>query len=343
MNPDNFVSVLLGNRSLAASGKKVLESGPNDHVFVYFADHGAPGLIAFPSDELLASRLLKTLHQMHDRKMFKHLVFYLEACESGSMFEKKLPSNINVFAVTAANSKESSYACYWDEQREAFLGDLFSVEWIEESEKRRSLNSETVDNQYRYLVRTTNMSHVMEFGDLSITKLPLGQFQGLNVSQLSLGEMTPRIEPHSDAVPSHDVPLIVAHRRAMAAKDPIEKSHLTAAYQAMINARTFMKSSIQLMSKKMQAHQIIRPHSDLIRERMPLTRTACYETLYKTFDEHCFDLSTHPHSLRFLYVLVNACENLDVDTEETVSQLAQIVTSHCTSFNLKSSPFRSIS
>jgi len=27
-------------------------SGPNDHVFVYFTDHGAPGLIAFPESEV---------------------------------------------------------------------------------------------------------------------------------------------------------------------------------------------------------------------------------------------------------------------------------------------------
>ena len=27
-------------------------SGPNDHVFVFFTDHGAPGLIAFPESEV---------------------------------------------------------------------------------------------------------------------------------------------------------------------------------------------------------------------------------------------------------------------------------------------------
>lgn len=27
-------------------------SGPNDHVFVYFTDHGAPGILAFPDDEV---------------------------------------------------------------------------------------------------------------------------------------------------------------------------------------------------------------------------------------------------------------------------------------------------
>jgi hypothetical protein len=30
----------------------VLESGPNDKVFLNFADHGATGLIAFPKDYL---------------------------------------------------------------------------------------------------------------------------------------------------------------------------------------------------------------------------------------------------------------------------------------------------
>ena len=27
-------------------------SGPNDHIFIFFTDHGAPGLIAFPDDEV---------------------------------------------------------------------------------------------------------------------------------------------------------------------------------------------------------------------------------------------------------------------------------------------------
>ena len=27
-------------------------SGPNDHVFVYFTDHGAPGILAFPDDDV---------------------------------------------------------------------------------------------------------------------------------------------------------------------------------------------------------------------------------------------------------------------------------------------------
>jgi hypothetical protein len=41
-----------------------LYSGPQDHVFVNFVDHGAPGLLAFPSDELYADDLVKALRKM---------------------------------------------------------------------------------------------------------------------------------------------------------------------------------------------------------------------------------------------------------------------------------------
>ena len=70
-------------------------SGPNDRVFVNFVDHGAPGLIAFPRDELHATALMDAVKNMHSQQKFKELVFYIEACESGSMFQDLLPDDIN--------------------------------------------------------------------------------------------------------------------------------------------------------------------------------------------------------------------------------------------------------
>ena len=43
--------------------------------------------------------------------MYKQLVFYLEACESGSMFVN-LPKNINVYSLSAAGTSESSWGNY---------------------------------------------------------------------------------------------------------------------------------------------------------------------------------------------------------------------------------------
>ena len=43
--------------SHANGSGKTIESGPNDHIFVYFADHGAPGILGFGMDVLTAEDL----------------------------------------------------------------------------------------------------------------------------------------------------------------------------------------------------------------------------------------------------------------------------------------------
>ena len=54
-----------------------LYSGPNDHVFINFVDHGAPGLLAFPSSELHARTLQDTLLDMNQKNKFGKLVMVI--------------------------------------------------------------------------------------------------------------------------------------------------------------------------------------------------------------------------------------------------------------------------
>lgn len=49
--------------------------------------------------------------------------------------KKKLHSIwFTVYATTAANPRESSYACYYDDERQTYLGDWYSVNWMEDSD-----------------------------------------------------------------------------------------------------------------------------------------------------------------------------------------------------------------
>lgn len=63
-------------------------------------------------------------------------LIYIEACESGSMFEGLLPNNYNIYATTASNAEESSYATYCPGDDSAgfdtCLGDLYSISWLED-------------------------------------------------------------------------------------------------------------------------------------------------------------------------------------------------------------------
>ena len=46
VNVDNFFAVLLGDKSKVKGGSgKVVDSGPNDRIFVYYTDHGGPGVL----------------------------------------------------------------------------------------------------------------------------------------------------------------------------------------------------------------------------------------------------------------------------------------------------------
>ena len=69
VHPDNFISVIKGDsKKMKNIGSgKVLNSTKDSKVFVYFTDHGAVGLLAFPNGSYLyADALIKALTYMHN-------------------------------------------------------------------------------------------------------------------------------------------------------------------------------------------------------------------------------------------------------------------------------------
>lgn len=176
VSPKNFINVLDG-----AGEGKVLSSTAEDEVFIFFSDHGAPGLIAFPNAELHKMQLQKALRRMHRAKMFKKLVIYLETCESGSMFvNMRIPG---VYAVSASGTDESSWAAYCDDdvvngtELNTCLGDLFSVAWMEDSDASDT-TTESLEEQFRRVKARTNKSNVTQWGDTSFVSDSVSDFLG---------------------------------------------------------------------------------------------------------------------------------------------------------------------
>ncbi|XP_050426694.1 uncharacterized protein LOC126837014 [Adelges cooleyi] len=138
---DNFLSVLKGDKgkmSRIGSGK-VVESGPHDNIFINFVDHGQPGALYFPKPKLFyADTLIRTFREMYDQRKYRKIVFYIEACHAGSMFDGMLDDDKSIMAITASGPQESSYATYCDSNSGEYstcLGDLFSVTWMENWDK----------------------------------------------------------------------------------------------------------------------------------------------------------------------------------------------------------------
>jgi legumain len=137
----NFFAAILGDKSSIEGGSgKVVDSGPNDHIFIYYTDHGGPGVLGMPTtDNLYAVDFVETLKKKHAAGTYKEMVIYVEACESGSIFEGLLPEGLNIYVTTASNAQESSWGTYcpgmWPPPPPEYrtcLGDLYSVAWMED-------------------------------------------------------------------------------------------------------------------------------------------------------------------------------------------------------------------
>uniref|UniRef100_A0A8C6VCS8 Legumain n=1 Tax=Naja naja TaxID=35670 RepID=A0A8C6VCS8_NAJNA len=285
VTPDTFLAVLRGDAEAVKNkgSGKVLQSGPKDHVFVYFTDHGGPGILAFPDDDM---------------------VFYIEACESGSMMEN-LPDDINVYATTASNPDESSYACYFDEKRQTYLGDLYSVKWMEDSDVE-DLRKETLHRQFVIVRNYTNTSHVMQYGNISISHMKVMQFQGSKKSSSTPISLPP--VDHYDLTPSPDVPLAIMKRKLMATNDIYEAKAIVKEMKAHLEARQLIQES---MHKIMFLITGSKEHANkILSSRLSLRNYDCYESAMDHFKKHCFNWHNplYEYALRQLYALVNACE-----------------------------------
>ncbi|XP_035249962.1 legumain [Anguilla anguilla] len=308
VTPENFLAVLKGDAASVKGGSgKVLKSGPNDHVFVYFTDHGAPGILAFPDDELHVKDLMDAITYMHDNKLYKKMVFYIEACESGSMMNH-LPTDIDVYATTAANPHESSYACYYDEKRDTYLGDWYSVNWMEDSDVE-DLNKESLLKQFKIVKSHTNTSHVMQYGNKTLAHMKVMAFQGgskANARPAPPMTLAPVANP--DLIPSPDVPLAILKRKLMATNDIAAAKGYLMEINAHLKVRELLRQTMQRVVERVTEEPA--KAQLILSEQRELTQHQCYKAAVQHYKTRCFNWHTpeYEYALRQLYALVNLCE-----------------------------------
>ncbi|CAI9771531.1 unnamed protein product [Fraxinus pennsylvanica] len=171
---ENFFAVILGDKNAVKGGSgKVVDSKPNDRIFIYYSDHGGPGVLGMPSTPYLYGKdFVDVLRKKHASGTYKEMVIYVEACESGSVFEGLLPEDLNIYVTTASSADESSWGTYCPgmdppppPEYSTCLGDLYSVAWLEDSESH-NLKKETVEQQYQKVISMQNPFAVCETEEL---------------------------------------------------------------------------------------------------------------------------------------------------------------------------------
>ncbi|GER32113.1 vacuolar-processing enzyme [Striga asiatica] len=341
---DNFFAVLLGNKSAVTGGSgKVVDSGPNDHIFIYYSDHGGPGVLGMPTNPYLyADDLINVFKKKHASGTYKSLVFYLEACESGSIFEGLLPEDLNIYATTASNAEESSWGTYCPgdipsppPEYETCLGDLYSVAWMEDSDIH-NLRTETLRQQYQLVKeRTANGnsyygSHVMQYGDLKLSLEDLFMYMGTNPANDNYtfvdNNNSLRLS-FSKAVNQRDADLV--HFWDKFRKAPEGSARKLEAQKQLVEAmahRTHIDNSIKLIGKLLFG---IKKGPLVLKEVRPageplVDNWNCLKSLVRTFETHCGSLSQY--GMKHMRSIANIC-NAGVNEE----QMAEVSAQACTS------------
>jgi legumain len=335
VTPEMFMNVLLGNKT-ATGGRPVLESTSEDRVFVNFVDHGSRGFVLFPHGaELHAVQLEGILKLMYAQKKYKELVFYMEACESGSMFRSHLPSNINVFVTTAANRWESSWGTYCPphdivngKKMGTCLGDLYSVNWIEDSDVS-DLSKETLQDQFLLVKQETTKSHVREFGSKPVRKEVVGNFQSTLDASTADDDDENFVETsfsldnikQMSAIEAHDIDLVTAFYQYVRASAGKSRERL-------------MQSLIEKLERRQRADETFERIKELSIQKLHLdefpsnavpTRFDCHAQLQQSLHMNCEGLVPlhDDYNIKYMGTLVDICEtSLDLKDLQQILKLA---------------------
>ncbi|KAK4479233.1 hypothetical protein RD792_014744 [Penstemon davidsonii] len=298
----NLFAVILGNRSDVIGGSgKVLNTGPKDNIFIYYTDHGSPGM-----------------------------VIYLEACESGSMFEGLLPENLNIYATTAASATEDSYPTYcYDNLPPGYdvcLGDLYSVSWMEDSEKH-DLRSETLAQQFQVVKRRTGSSDVMEYGNLVLAKKFLYSYMGtnkVNNNNTSTEHGHGVISPTKKAVSQREADLLYYQQKFnRAPKGSKKRSEARMQLLNEINNRKVIDNKMKEISTLLfgATNGIAMMHGVRPIGQPLVDDWSCLKTFVKTYEENCGSMTSY--GMKYTRAFANMC-NAGITKDQMIMATTRI-------------------
>jgi len=266
------------------------------------------------------------------------MVIYVEACESGSIFEGLLPEGMNIYVTTASNAEESSWGTYCPGMKpsppleyDTCLGDLYSVAWMEDSEVHNTMK-ETLKQQYQVVKeRTSNHqtygmgSHVMQYGDIPISEDPLSLYIGFdpaNADAIFENRLPQYLrEKDAAAINQRDADLLYLWQKYKRSKpDSTEKLEAQQELIESMSHRLYLDKSINFIGKILFGSEMGTAVLNAVRPSgQPLVDDwDCLKTMVRTFESHCGSLSQY--GMKHMRALANICNNgVSVDTMAEVS------------------------
>lgn len=263
---------------------------------------------------------------MHSKGMYNKMVLYIEACESGSMFDGILATDLNIYAVTAANPTESSWGTYCSPNDVvngrsvgSCLGDLFSVVWMEDSETA-DMSMETLMEQFTKVRNLTTKSHVMEYGTVSFKSDPIGDYQSgssaLPITLTNVSDVAAAAAVRlASAVDSRDVLLHLLYNKYLSAPAGLRASAETD-LRAELDSRNRWDQLFDAMEKAVRGPRMLRMRDGRVKH------WECLRTSLSAIEFKCGRLSDY--ALKHVRRVVEMCDMEGGYAGRIVEQLATL-------------------
>ncbi|KAM0908357.1 hypothetical protein ACQ4PT_015513 [Festuca glaucescens] len=251
----------------------------------------------------------------------KTAVIYVEACESGSMFEGIMPQDLNIYVTTAANAVESSWGTYcpgWNppppHEYLTCLGDVYSVSWMEDSETH-NLKKEAIKDQYEAVKKRTSSSnnltgsHVMEYGDKTFKDEKLFLYQGFDPANVNNTNRLP-LPSLEGAINQRDADILFMWKRyEQLNAGSEEKVQVLKKIKETVAHRKHLDSSIDFIGKLVFGFEkgpsvLEAPRSS---GQPVVDDWDCLKRMVRVFESHCGSLTQY--GMKHMRAFANLCNN----------------------------------
>lgn len=148
-----------------------LDSDPGTNLLIFWSGHGLPGELCWDDADqgISALRLRRALSALYERKGYRKLAMFVEACYSGSVIEPCVGLPGMIF-FTAANPDETSKADMYSSELGVWMSNRFTSTLLESLNNNSAIS---MHDLYNRLFINTVGSHVMvynheQYGNLYI-------------------------------------------------------------------------------------------------------------------------------------------------------------------------------
>lgn len=318
LNKELYLDILLGkeeevSKLTGLENPKVLKTNKDDHIFLYYIDHGGDNIVCMPAGDLLTGDdLVQTIVQMHDEGKYGKLVYYLEACESGSMWQT-LPKDINAYALSSTLPDESSWGTYCPPEDDVVdgvhigscLGEVWSCFWLEQDDAA-DLSTLTLQKQFDDAKDFTTTSTPLQFGDLSIAQEPVGDY----ISELAGRQRFLRTDKRRvEQWDSRENDLLYWKNRALNVNDKEAYQKYMEIAERNLNVDRYFKQLVKKVMKK---------DDTLLKLHFAEKNWPCYHAV---LDKYQSTYGFNEYSLKYARTLANMCTLYKGDAQDIVNAM----------------------